>query len=712
MPNFRDLAFAGIAIGLFSCYTIVINHSAMRLATVIGKFLAFSALLNMEWILPIVLNLRYWIASINSVPVPQVTQLSANLTSIFRGIGKWGFDSGYNGLLYHPYSVVYSSIPFIFLGYIITLFAFSSLLGSRSKQTLFMAFFTLLFIFLSKGGQPPLGVIYSDSVLFGPLRVFRESFYFMQLLALGYAYLLGEFVSKGWFRKRVPDASVSKVRYRSFPRIPLNAKKLLPMILIGIIVVYSWPLYTGAVAENWYRPGTNGVSFPHSYQELSTWLASKNNPSRLLFLPALGDYVAFQWGYQGGSDIFDGLFSEPVIVGSSWSEYAYPTRSQVNQIYQAVQSNDTSTFKSLAYLFSIRDVLIDESRDLAFYGGPSVQSYENFILRAGFQISARFDFLRIYENLDALPLTYVTTNVIPQVSSIDRPSGIMWSLTDFAAGWTQAPSRLDSNATATYAQFQVNGSYTTFTFTINQSVKSNPNYLLIAFATNQETSVAVAANTTRLEYLFALNPPVLTSLNHYQSLSPYVLAFSLPPETINSIEIFVTNHFAPSFVGNLQVWLRSVSVANDIGLPYDILQQTASPNSPAVTVSTEDNRSYLSSVNGRAVFLPSEVIPGKDYRLSYTASGPSVLVLNEAFDPSWIARVNGVQISTHFEANGFSNGWVIPAGTSMTVVITFGLQGYFLLGSLIAIASFASLACMILVRRVIRNKKSKKQALG
>ncbi len=714
MPNFKDLAFLAIVLALFFAYGIIsktLDRSSWR---ALGKFLLYSTLLNLAWILPMLVNLNYWAGGLDALPVTRVTDLSVGLGRIFQGIGKWAFDSGYQGLLYHPYSIVYSSPPFILLGYSISILAFASLVLARPKRpALFMASFTLLFLFISKGSQAPFGGIYSGAVLLGPLRAFRESFHFFQFAALGYAYLLGEFVDAT--RRYLHTFSAAEPRRggRSLLR-GLGQRRVtagVSVLLISLIVVNSWPLHTGAIAVNWYAPDTHGVKFPPAYQEAATWLEQKPQLFRLIILPELGNYIALRWGFQGGSDLFHGLFQQPVIVGSSWSEFVYPTRGQVSTIYEAARANDTETFRGLAYWFSIRFALLDESRDGDFYPELPISYYEEFLLRAGFHLLRQFDSLRVYEFPAALPIVYAADTILNQNSSIQNPSGVTWSQTNFRDGWRAQPSLLEIEEETTHVGFLTNSSRAAFPLILNPSVAKGGGYLLIKFATNSEASIVVAARTPSPVYLYALNPPRSTLANHYQSLSPYVLAFPLPTQPVTAIQLFVTNRFAPAFSGVLELWLYSVSLAADIGRPLDVLSEAFPPGVRAASISSSDFDRYGFSVQEVS---PSTFTSGSAsqtrHEVRYSSVVPFLLVLNEGFSTFWQASVDGTPIISHIRTNNFSNGWLIPAGEDRIVILSYGLQDYFVAG--LSIAAVTAILLLLLVAVTILQRLFKSDRGG
>src|SRR2546428_1468923 len=259
MPNFKDMAFLGVVLSLFLAYAALSWPSVRRQWPRVGRFLCYSVLLNLAWIAPIALSLGDWISSLQSIQTVGTLQLSPGLDKVFRGVGTWGFNDGYQGLLYHPYSAVYGSPAFLFLGYSFTIVAFATLAIARpNRSTIFMGAFSLFFIFLTKGTQDPFGELYPLIVSFGPFKAFRESFYFMQFIAIGYSFLIVALVEELILRRRVSVETRGQLTgfKRPIRKFIGYSSRALPIVLVFLILANSWPLLTGAVAENWYVPGS------------------------------------------------------------------------------------------------------------------------------------------------------------------------------------------------------------------------------------------------------------------------------------------------------------------------------------------------------------------------------------------------------------------------------------------------------------------------
>lgn len=64
---------------------------------------------------------------------------------------------------------------------------------------------------------------------------------------------------------------------------------------------------------------------------------------------------------------------------------------------------------------------------------------------------------------------------------------------------------------------------------------------------------------------------------------------------------------------------------------------------------------------------------------------PGILTFNQEFSSLW--QLRGVPGATHIKANWYANAWIIPAGKSIPVAITFSLQRWFILSLIISIAT-------------------------
>lgn len=96
------------------------------------------------------------------------------------------------------------------------------------------------------------------------------------------------------------------------------------------------------------------------------------------------------------------------------------------------------------------------------------------------------------------------------------------------------------------------------------------------------------------------------------------------------------------------------------------------------------------------------------YRASIQLTAPEILVFNESFHPGWTAsRITPdgslSRIKSHFKANGFANGWLLPEG-NYTLQVEFEPKRWWDLGQRISLLTAAGLlvvlAGLFLLRRI------------
>src|SRR5207244_11119935 len=107
-----------------------------------------------------------------------------------------------------------------------------------------MGAFSLFFIFLTKGTQDPFGELYPFIVSFGPFKAFRESFYFMQFIAIGYSFLIVALVEGLILRRRVETRGQLSGFKWAILRFIGYSSRALPIVLVFLILANSWPLLT------------------------------------------------------------------------------------------------------------------------------------------------------------------------------------------------------------------------------------------------------------------------------------------------------------------------------------------------------------------------------------------------------------------------------------------------------------------------------------
>ena len=124
------------------------------------------ALLNSYWLLPSISyfsqittapNVLY--SSIGQSRLLAFTLNSAPLPDAIRLLGFWSFSPSFAGFPIIYWAGAYYTPLFIFVGYLIPLIAFISLLFKKDKRVMFFALFSIIAIFCMNGTQSPFGQI-------------------------------------------------------------------------------------------------------------------------------------------------------------------------------------------------------------------------------------------------------------------------------------------------------------------------------------------------------------------------------------------------------------------------------------------------------------------------------------------------------------------------------------------------------------------------
>lgn len=97
------------------------------------------------------------------------------------------------------------------------------------------------------------------------------------------------------------------------------------------------------------------------------------------------------------------------------------------------------------------------------------------------------------------------------------------------------------------------------------------------------------------------------------------------------------------------------------------------------------------------------------YRVALDAPGQAFLVLAQSFDPQWRATMrdaDGTEVAlTHFGANGWANGWVVPGSGERVVTLTYGWQaGHSALVAAWAVGLAGLAVAAVLLRRRARAR--------
>lgn len=296
---------------LYLIYFILKNYREKRkIKTAFGLsifLIFFYFLLNIWWLIPIFSSVETSLVVARAATPGESLWIfnvwSSDFLKLFRLLGPWTFDIRY-GDFFFPWAWVYSTIPFLILGFIPPILVFIPFLAKQKNKIIF--FFGPLFLlglFLMKGIHSPLGQINKWLFLNIPFFViFRNSYdKFGPIVVLSYAVLIG----MGF-----------NVLYVSLKKYSKNLAKIIVGLLSFLIfVVYMWPFWTGDLIYlgGKIKPSAR-IKVPNYYYEAKEWLSQQQEEFKILSLPHQ-EGVCYDWeyGYVGSDDPTIHLFQHPIL---------------------------------------------------------------------------------------------------------------------------------------------------------------------------------------------------------------------------------------------------------------------------------------------------------------------------------------------------------------------------------------------------------------
>jgi len=626
-----------------------------------------------------------------------------------RLIGDWSFLSGYAGRLYVPYSIGYYSNPVtIFATSVIPFIAFSTiiLVPERRSQAM-IAGLAIIGIILAAGTNPPLGLLYGLLLMTPGASLFRNPpRYFLPLVALGYAVLLG-----CWANVFLAKSSTKKLLRKV-------ANLGLILFLLIAICLASQPMISGDITRNWYSPNLSGYHVPSYYAAASRWFAESDPSGRILVLPSTGVYMATLWGYQG-ANIYPYLFANPIVTGSG-GQYSFSTASGlISSVYDEFYANRTTSLGKELTLLGAAYVLFDRSVDTQFYNLPSQQITSSILgIQSDIKPVTTFGDLTIYKNLETVSVIGGSYKLNILAGSPTNPAGVL-EADDFHTGWQLGPA--SASETTSYngsmvfdsGQITVNvpayGQYVFVELYKNVSIPPGAKYMIVNAQTSAPTSILLTLNTLNGEIpLLAENPPKQSYQNHYELTNQAYLIYRLDDVTSNvtSIRFAVSNRVNTSYSGNLRAEFSKIVLANQIGDLSDLTDfvqtKTFDPIIDAVTLAgfvEPTSMGRLTAINFTTTQTPDLVVRNIDptsITIDASSAYPFVLTYFTSFDQDFEAHTNGDPFALHFEVDGSANGWLIEKTGEFTIQIRFTPQSTFLVGIGITFATLGIFLGLVL----------------
>ncbi len=382
--------------------------------------------INLWWILPMIFSVKDGMASASAIGgLAGVFDLVSSQTSflnLFRLFGYWPFNSiNSAGDPFFPWSKIYVSTIFIFLGFFPSILLIVSMMKKRRKKKLL--FFSILFIaglFLMKGNHEPLGFIndwlFANIPFFGIFRNQYEKFGI--IVTMCYSIFVG-----------IGLASI----YNFFKKYSFQiASVVLLMLSISMFGVYMWPFWTGDVI---YSGGANTpsahVKIPNYYYNLKFWSDNQKIDSKAISLPHQ-EGSAYDWGqgYCGSYDPTAEFFSKP-IISETVNEGNSSTNLFLKYLLDSFLNKDNfsalniSSLANAKYIILHNDLNYDINTPTRSMNSQDILS--NLYPFSDFYYPQNFDKINLFElkNDHFLPHLYTPDIVITSSRASDTLSDIL-----------------------------------------------------------------------------------------------------------------------------------------------------------------------------------------------------------------------------------------------------------------------------------------------
>jgi hypothetical protein len=642
----------------------------------------------------------------------------------------------------------------LLISFMIPLISYSSLLyRPYQKRVLFYSILGLGGLILANGAAPPIGgpfLFLYERLPFAVL--FRNPFEklgLLYMLAISPLFGIGITCAYRYLRSLIRSDWLFRPLAKYSSKIVSAGVPIgLTILVLGIVV---WPMWTGAVFEGTSAPNPgNYVQVPSYYADARQWLESQGNDFRVLVLPLRGEATTYIWSQSGANLGFSGVNIDNLLFGvPSVSLPGASTFGQTITGLPGVLVSHAATFWKIMSVLSAKYAVVREDSNYTYRGeqspGMLEQAFETSYLPS--TASGNVDLASPYvkslydtNRSGSLASLWVAPIVLNFSATISQQSdyGILYNAPTavFAQGYSAAgltyflprPFQNFSQARFLEAWVRVDQS-------VNVSIGiANSDGSSIDWGSPLDNSYSISSREINGWKLFVVPIPVPSrtykSFNINSSVVRIGFGFFGPPESVPLRAevggIFVDRgvptptphiHFLRSF-GKLHLYeldegqfvpmiyaaTQFVSTETTSEFLDDTLPNSSFVPGQSVALMTADANSLEAMTKaglplGSRPELQFRSVSPVRYEISaMNATGPFVLVLNQFFDSRWMASykhaasspTDSKRLDSHFEVNGFANGWFVPEGGNLTITLHFEPQDFAVYGSWISFSSFVA----------------------
>ena len=348
-------------------------------------------LINAFWLFPIIINVNNEFQRvINNDFYSQYLLFewnSVNLNDAFRLMGYKGLYTTINGLMSYPWMSLYDINIIKIISYFIPIIVFSNLLiYKKKKNILFLTLYTIFFIFLVKGLNPPFKIIneyiFKQFNLYGPFRSVYQKF--MGFIVIGFVILYARPID--YLHSRL----YNRKRKKYF--ILIYTLFLIPISMISL------PLLSGTIFNNNDFIPSRKIIIPEYYYDAANWLDAQEGEFNVLPIPIpVNNKLILLWA--NGSNGYIGKY--PFLLLASKNFITDASFKPISILEEMLGSNNIIDSRFLN-IYNVKYIVIHNDYNKKYYNLDENYLFdlENSISSIdGMTLVKKFNKLLIYENL-------------------------------------------------------------------------------------------------------------------------------------------------------------------------------------------------------------------------------------------------------------------------------------------------------------------------
>lgn len=574
------------------------------------------------------------------------------------------------------YGETYKSILFQLISWLIpvvTLFSLKYL--KQSKGLRLFGFLFLIGLFVSLGANFPSGFLFTWLFIHAPLlQIFRNPYEkFGLIYSLGYSVLFAVgllFI-------------VNKVRILWGKTV---SRLVFCMVIVLILGVYAWPLWTGRVISGIDQKV--GIKVPTYYKDLAKWLKENkaaDNSYRLMMFPISGgEGVAYQWGdriYNGFTPT-NYLLDYPSISSNPRLSYIFDYIEGLRKYISQMDIAPAISLLGSKYIVDREDKVMvspGEKQHLGFlldtiYPPDTIENTKRVVCTKNVNSKKVDNYIWFSCALNGEEINWHDVKYLHLKITTDRPSFLDISIRDSLENRPVWQGQVDPEySTSTSGYEEITIPLNAPSQFVEKTNFSDIRLLeIMAYPKDKQDSVNKvdlvgvwldSGKTEKInEYKFVKS---FGALKLYENIS-----FTFPPHFGILNEVEKVKNFKELF----QEALAKRDKFDKLG--FLLLEQNEK----------KDIEKLLSYSEGKV--LESTEVSDTKYFIKMDAQSPMKLILGERFDLNWKvipniekkdlngSLLNNIKLlrrayldeSKHFVANGYANLWYLDGGNQYAVV--------------------------------------------